>query len=99
MTRVIFVVVLLLAGCGGSGGTEGECEQLVRTAAEAGPMSDSVQDLDPAIAACGTLADLEAAAEGHEDAFDGASVRDFVVNRCAMEPSLAGSAICEEVGG
>jgi hypothetical protein len=77
---------------------QSDCERQVENAAVIDSTMDAVTDLDPAIETCANLAELEAASDVHPDAFDGASVRDFVTNRCLSEEALATTAICREVG-
>lgn len=92
---VALILVATAAGCGLGGSA---CESAVREAAEISPMADTVSDLDEAIAQCASLADFEAAAAMYPDALDGVSASTFVANRCAAEPSIADSAICQELG-
>lgn len=89
---------LALAGCAGSGNVQDDCERLVAEAAAVDATSDTVEDLDEAIATCATLDELAVAAELHPDALDGVDMRTFVSNRCSFNESLADAAICQELG-
>jgi hypothetical protein len=94
-----FLVALGVMACSGSGGqaAQSPCERAVQAAAAGDEMADTVEDLDPAITACPTLAEIEAASAKYPAAFDGADVREFVANRCLYSSTLKSASICSEV--
>lgn len=98
MLRVMLALVVVgsVAACGVGGSA---CDSAVREAADISPMADTVSDLDNAIRECSTLAEFEAAANQFPDALDGVGARGFIANRCAAEPGIESSALCQEIGG
>ena len=74
------------------------CDDAFRAAASVSDMRDTVEDLDPAVRACRSVEEWNAAARRHPGALDGADSEYFLWNRCRSfgEPS---GAICEEVRG
>ena len=92
----IFIVlgaVGIVIACGGGGG-ETACEKAFSDAANISDFSDTVEDLDPAVRACSTVAEWTAASNEHPGALDGASPLTFLQNRCRFGPTSA--KICAE---
>jgi hypothetical protein len=73
------------------------CEQKVKDAAAIPSMQDSVGDVDPAIASCRSIQELEAANSKFPTALDGAPVLEYLSNRCQDNISIKNSVICSEV--
>ena len=94
--RPIIITTVLVAGavvaCGGEELTA--CESAMSAAADVSDLEDTVEDLDPAVRACATFAEFEAAADRFPDALDGAPADLFVANRCA---DGVAADICAEV--
>ena len=105
-SRLFAALMFTLAGCTGTIVSEtftgvGEeldpaCVQAVEAAAAVDSMQDTVEDLDESISVCPSLAVLRAVSDLFPNAFDGASVLEFVRNRCALNDELASSAVCEQ---
>lgn len=91
---VVAVVLFAVTGCGAGGSP---CEHAVRDAAAISGTEDSASILDEAITKCGSLQEFSAATDQFPDALDGADALTFVTNRCAHEPSVASSSLCDEV--
>ena len=58
------------------------CDAAFRNAAAIDDMHDTVEDLDPAIKACRTVAEWSAASARHPKALDGVPPEVFLRNRC-----------------
>lgn len=71
------------------------CEAAIASAAAISDIDDQVTDLDPAIKACGSLAEFARIAANYPTALDEAPPELFVSNRCECEPTLATTPICE----
>ncbi len=89
----LLVLAATLTACGGGDDLTG-CESAMKAAHDVDDMRDTVTDIDPAIAACSTLAEFAAASERFPDALDGADPATYVSNRCA---DTATGALCDEV--
>lgn len=78
-----------------------ECGNAVRQAAEVGDMQDTVEDLDPAIISCESVAEFQAAADDHPTALEGTDAATWASNRCqsAEDQAVKDSDICAEVTG
>ena len=98
MDRLIVLALLgplAIVGCG-SDEELTDCEAAMKEAHDVDEMQDTVTDVDPAIAACPTLADFVAASERFPNALDGADPAIYVANRCA---DVATGSLCGEVAG
>ena len=73
------------------------CQSEVYVASKVSSLEDDVEDLDGAFEACASLEEFERAAGDFPDALDGASPAQFVANRCAVEPALAETSLCEDL--
>lgn len=89
---------LLAGACSGPPGVPAvppsACEAAVAAAAAVDDNSDTIEQLDPALRACTTLADLKAASAKYPSAFDGVDPVVFAANRCDSSSAPAGAAIC-----
>jgi hypothetical protein len=73
------------------------CDDAFAAAAAIDDMHDTVTDLDPAVAACTTLAEWTAASVAHPGAIsEGVDPAEFLRNRCD-ESYLASTALCQSV--
>jgi hypothetical protein len=90
--------LLIAAGCTGPPGVPAvapsACEAAVAAAAAFDDNSDTIEQLDPALRACSSLAELKAASVKYPSAFDGVDPVIFATNRCASSSAPAGAAIC-----
>ena len=105
------VFCLIAVGCGSSresdsGRTNGanettttlsNCEKAMKAAADVSDMQDTVEDIDPVIRACGSMAEFTAASSKFPKALDGASEEMFVTNRCNYNTALQSTAICKSL--
>lgn len=74
------------------------CTEAVESAAAIGEMEDTVEDLDGAIVACGSIQELADELVDFPDVLDGIDAETYVANRCLYgSDDVAGSAICAEV--
>ena len=89
---VVLGVAAIVIACGGGGETA--CEKAFSDAASIGDFSDTVEDLDPAVRACSTVAEWTVASKKHPGALDGVSPLTFLQNRCRFGPTSA--KICSE---
>lgn len=97
--RSVLVAALVLnAACSGPPGqpavAPSACETAVAAAAAFDDNSDTIEQLDPALRACTSLAELKAASDKYPSAFDGVDPAVFAANRCASSSAPAGAAIC-----
>ena len=98
------MLVAVVAACGGQQNSQptsvplSACEAAVKSASEIDDMHDTVSDLDPAIRAYASLAELAAAALKYPSALDGVDAGIFVANRCEFEPTIATTLICKALG-
>jgi hypothetical protein len=100
MPRVIVcLIIVLLAGCGGTASDtkESACEAAFRQAAAIDPMQDTVSDLDAAVRDCTTEDEWAAASRAFPDALDGAPPGEFLRNRCAFDAALAKTTLCKSI--
>lgn len=97
-TVAALVVAGSLIGCGtGTSEELSACDQAMADAAEVDDMQDTVEDLHPAVEACGTVDEWTDAAEAHPDALDGADPEMFLANVC-QNGEVADAKLCAEVG-
>lgn len=73
------------------------CEAAFRNAAAVDDMHDTVEDLDPAIRACRTVAEWSAASARYPGALDGVPPEVFLRNRCDFGGFQ--TPICDEILG
>lgn len=74
------------------------CGAAVAEAAAVGDMEDTVEDLDPAMVACGSVEELQAAADDNPGALD-VDAATWASNRClySEDEAVTNSAICDAV--
>ena len=77
----------------------GACREAFRDAAAVSVMRDTVDDLNPAVRACSSVAEWEAAFSEFPDALDGADAELFARNRCQYGAGLSGTPLCRELSG
>lgn len=75
------------------------CIDAFETVVASDDAARSPEDLDPAIGACESLADWEAAAEARPGALEGADPESFARTRCEEAEGLADTPVCEELSG
>ena len=90
---IVFGVIGIVIACSGGGG-ETACEKAFSEAADVSDFNDTVEDLDPAVRSCSTVAEWTAASKKHPGALDGVSPLTFLQNRCRFGPTSA--SICTE---
>jgi hypothetical protein len=73
------------------------CESAVQAAAAFDDNSDTIEQLDPALRACTSLAELKVASDKYPAAFDGVDPVEFAQNRCASTNGPSSAAICQLV--
>jgi hypothetical protein len=74
------------------------CADAFAAAAAVDDLHDAVEDLNPAVLACMTLAEWTAASIAHPGAIsEGVDPAEFLRNRCAAGGELASSALCKSV--
>jgi hypothetical protein len=92
------LAIAFATGCSGPPGVPAvapsACEAAVAAAAAFDDSSDTIEQLDPALRACTSLAELKAASDKYPSAFDGADPVIFATNRCSSSSAPAGAAIC-----
>jgi hypothetical protein len=102
----ITALAIMLGGCASEGDAASDsaeaasaCEQAFAVAAEVDDMQDTVADIYPALSACETLDEFEAADETHPSALDGADPETYARNACASasDAAVKQAPLCAEV--
>lgn len=76
-----------------------DCQAAFRSAALVPAESDRVEDLDPAVRACASVAEWERASANYPDALDGTDPEQFALNRCRFGVGLSATPLCGELIG
>jgi len=94
---------VFLVSCGSSASppadeSPGQCDADWAAAAAIDDLSDTVQELDPAVRSCATLAAWGAASDAYPAALDGVDPWTFLGNRCDDSAAdLASTPLCREL--
>lgn len=74
-----------------------ECEQAMKIAADIPDMQDTVEDIDPVIRTCVSMAEFISASSKFPIALNGTDEAIFISNRCVGNSSLKNTSICKEL--